>query len=325
MVAWSFGRPHRAFSVLYPDGTRGEVDSASDHGFRRRSTGEKRWIYGKIDIQPNDVVFTDGPQPTYTPPPQTDVPDLEADLARDPAFLEAIQDDRFARAVYNIFSYRPFLKGTDERAWHCGGRDAASLVADLRGLGESYQDYYLDHGFLGCWPDDRSEREARLRKEIEELKDSQDERDRMRLEWAEQSLAEHLEDKNADVFDALHAHVTRLGWHTLNAEDKAKDDRRDLDQRVGILRKVKSLEGRRLLTAPQWAVPFRQRLVIVDRYLRFPSIRKVPEAETLSMEEREAYIPALVRKRLYLLAVTGRISKDDFDTLNNGLGRRYPY
>jgi hypothetical protein len=128
------------------------------------------WVYGRIDILSDDVIFIDGDQPIYQPPPQGEVPNLEADLARDPAFLADIKDDRFTLAVLNVFENRSFYKGQDPRTWLCGSRQSAGLVADLRGRGESYQDYYPGHAALaGTYPDDRPDIERRLQSRIEQI------------------------------------------------------------------------------------------------------------------------------------------------------------
>ncbi len=170
IVRWSLGKPSDVENALYPDGSRGEARDTLDHGFRRRSTGERLWIYGRIDIQSGDVLFIDGDQPVYRPPPQGDVPDLEADLARDPSFLAAMKDDRFALAVQKVFENRGFYKGQDTREWTCGLSKAAGLVADLRGRGESYHDYYMrDTGLAGTYPDDRPGIERQLQSQIDEF------------------------------------------------------------------------------------------------------------------------------------------------------------
>ncbi len=169
VVLWSFGRPHAVRNALYPDGTRGDVDHVFDHGFRRPGSGQRLWIYGHVEVLPDDVMFVDGEQPLYEPPAQTDEPNLEADLANDPLFMEALQNHWFARAFYKVFRNRAFYKGTDERAWTCGDRRAARLVAGLRNRGESYQDFYLDYDFPGTWPDDFGSRERTLLEEIEGL------------------------------------------------------------------------------------------------------------------------------------------------------------
>ncbi len=106
VAIWDLGEPREVENARYPDGTRGEARKTLDHGFRRRPTNsgyDRLWIYGRIDIRPDDILFIDVEQPVYQPPPLSDVPNLEADLARDPVFLAAIKDDRFALAVRNVF------------------------------------------------------------------------------------------------------------------------------------------------------------------------------------------------------------------------------
>jgi hypothetical protein len=169
-MARLLGKPHAVYNALYPDRTRGNANNTLDRGFRRRAIGDTLWVYGRIDIRPDDVTFIDGDQPAYLPPPQGDVPDLKADLARDPAFLADIKDDRFTLAVLKVFENRHFYKGQDARAWACGPRQCARLVADLRGRGESYQDYYPWHASLdGTYPDDRPDIERRFRSRIEQI------------------------------------------------------------------------------------------------------------------------------------------------------------
>jgi hypothetical protein len=173
IVFWSLGKPIKVENALYPNGSRGEADHKLDHGFRRRATGERLWLYGRIEIQPDNVIFVDGDQPVYQPPLRGEVPNLEADLARDPAFLAAIKDDRFALAVVRVFGNRTLYKGQDRRAWSCGLRQAAALVANLRGKGESYLDYFMgDAALTGTYPDDRPDIERRLQSRIDEISKS---------------------------------------------------------------------------------------------------------------------------------------------------------
>ncbi len=170
IVVWSLGKPSEVQNALYPDRTRGEARNTLDHGFRRRGGGDRLWVYGRIEVQPGEVAFIDGDQPVYLPPSQGEVPNLEADLARDPAFLAAIKDDRFALAVLRVFENRSFYKGDDPRAWVCGLASSAALVADLRDRGESYQDYYPGHASLaGTYPDDRPDIERKFRGRIEQI------------------------------------------------------------------------------------------------------------------------------------------------------------
>ncbi|MET7245842.1 hypothetical protein ABZT49_21040 [Methylobacterium sp. EM32] len=122
-----------------------------------------------MEIKEDDVAFHDGVQPVYEPP-APDPSDLEAVLARDPDFLAALENDRFAQAIYAIFQNRTFIEDRSGRAWMCGDRQAAHLVADLRGRGESYHDYYLRE-FEGTWPDDEASEVISLLKSIACLQD----------------------------------------------------------------------------------------------------------------------------------------------------------
>lgn len=166
VVRWDLGAPRHVELARYQDGTRDVAEYVLDHGWRRRDG--RRWIHGSIEIKPDEVTFIDGAQFTYRPPPQTDAPNLEADLARDPAFLAAVQDDRFANVVYAVFN-RAFYKGDDPRPWVGGQRAAGALLANLRGLGESYQDWFPHGGLAGVYPEDRPQREGWLRKQVEQL------------------------------------------------------------------------------------------------------------------------------------------------------------
>lgn len=164
IVWYSTGKPFRAEGARLPDGSRGDVAYVLDHGWRRRAGDGRHWVHGSVEIRPDDVQFIDDRQAVYVPPPQTDVPNLEADLARDEAFRAAILDDRFANATYSALRNGVFLRGGDVRAWSSGDRQAAALVSNLRGLGESYQDWFPYGGLDGVYPtEDRPARAASLR------------------------------------------------------------------------------------------------------------------------------------------------------------------
>lgn len=382
VVRWQVGHPVEVRSAAYPDGSRGDVDQVLDHGYRRRATGPRRWVYGNIDIRADDVIFTDRTeQPSYMPPALTDTPDLEADLARDDAFLGALKNDLFAQVVNCIFRDRTFLKNEDERDWTCGDRQAAHLVADLRGLGESYQDYDSGGIVPGTWPDDRPLREVTLRKRVadasqpiripepqvlsdehwallqrmvklhpkpvewspdQERKQKEEflrqieaqrvelvrrlpelEAERLhRIANAERALADFLKHENAAVFDALHAHLARLGWRTMNEQDQARMKRRMLEDRLGVLRQVKMLEARRESTPPDWA----QSLTPGDTGVKGTMfLMPSGELENMSDVEREAsWPPSALAERLNTLAVTGRITKVEFDMLQARLAGKRP-
>jgi hypothetical protein len=363
VVVWSLGRPTSAYAVRYPDGSRGKVEHVLDHGYRRHATGPKRWIYGTIDVRPDDVLFTDGAtQPAYTPPALSDKPDLEAELARDEAFLTALKDDRFARAVYVVFRNRDFLKGHDHRRWLCGDRQAARLVAHLRDLGESYQDYFPHGELKGIWPDDREEREDWIRKQLElvskplEFKfevrvgtrvgrengsvlvetehQAQTLREELRREFdqkrpeleekrrqmrasSERQLAELNQNPNGDVFAALHAHLTRLGWRTENERDREDARLRSRQRKLAILRELKQMEARPAAPPGEWTDQIRKRRASQQGALH---VFRADLLRGLSPDEREAETGG-VERRLDQLALGGHIMKDEYDDFAARLSR----
>lgn len=140
VVRWGLGRPIRIDFARYPDGTRGVVQETGYGGWRRLAVNQRNWIHGTIEIRADDVIFSDGEQPIYTPPQKTAVPNLEADVARDAGFLEALQDDAFANATYEVLK-KQCLHKDELCGWNAGAGDAALLVANLRGLGESFSDW----------------------------------------------------------------------------------------------------------------------------------------------------------------------------------------
>jgi len=140
VVRWSLGEPCRIDFALYPDRTRGVVQKNGYGRWRRLAVNARNWIHGTIQIKADDVTFSDGEQPIYKPPQRTSVPNLEADLAHDAEFLEALQDDGFADATYEVLKQHQFYKG-ELWGWPAGNGIAARLVADLRGLGECFSDW----------------------------------------------------------------------------------------------------------------------------------------------------------------------------------------
>jgi len=140
VVRWSLGRPFRIDFASYPDKTRGVVLENGYGRWRRLAANGRNWVHGTIEIKANDVTFSDGEQPIYTPPLKTAIPNLEADVAHDAGFLDALQDDDFANAAYTVLKTDCFYKG-ELRGWRADSGRAAELVANLRGLGESFNDW----------------------------------------------------------------------------------------------------------------------------------------------------------------------------------------
>jgi hypothetical protein len=330
VVWWSLGRPFNVELALYPDGTRGIAKHVQDSAWRRQAADNRRWVHGTVVIQPNDVVFTDGRQPVYTPPSPTDVPDLEADLARDIEFRNALQDDRFAHAVYAVLSTHIFYKKEDEQGWISGSSGAAALIADLRGLGETYSDWYPHGGIAGVYPDDRPVREAEIRASIEWLSRPLDDRmappltqETLRdferpLEEMEEQRLKLLEmakrgltslDANADAFTAVHTHLTRIGWRTENAEDRKRNEKARSDRLAAFLPEIETLEMRPSGVAGDGTQSLSQdttRLVGRDPAVS-DSRQRTYTSHSLGADE--------LRSRLSGLATTGRISKPEYYSL----------
>jgi hypothetical protein len=350
IVWWSLGKPFKVEFARYPDGSLGEANHTLDIGWRRRAADGRHWIHGSVQIDPEGATFTDGTQPAYVPPPQTDVPNLEADLARDPAFLADVQDDRFAHAVYSVLN-RSFYKGDDERPWGGGSRMAARMLRDFRGRGESYQDWFPYGGLTGIYPDDRVERETALRRIIEQSSQPhsfdrmvasipgdrrgqiersmeawraefernlpQLEEARLKtLETARQALAKMGE--NVEVFEKLRDHLTRLGWRVDNAEDQRRAQMRIIARKLVVLREIKELEKRPTGAPGEWTEPLRVQKGRVEGAF---AVVDSASLERMSQEEREAHLGG-VERRLRELALTGRIAKDEYDALSGRLKQR---
>jgi hypothetical protein len=148
VVRWNLGRPIYVSNALLSDNTRVDVQGSGGgpSRFRYRLTGEpRRWLHGEIDIQPDEVTFTPGEQPIYEPPPESDYANLEFDLAHAHDLRGLLSDERVADALYAYLQNGEFFKEGGDRIWQCGLSNTAGLVANLRGHGDTYTDYY-PHG-----------------------------------------------------------------------------------------------------------------------------------------------------------------------------------
>ena len=73
--------------------------------------------------------------------------DLYDEFKASPVLMKKIQDKRYAQHVYSALcnmrwqplDVMPILK---DEWWTCSWRSAGGIVADLRGIGEDYMDYY---------------------------------------------------------------------------------------------------------------------------------------------------------------------------------------
>jgi hypothetical protein len=73
--------------------------------------------------------------------------DLEEDLKNDTLIMEKIKDDRYAQNVYAALCNMRWQPAEvwpvlQDDYWSCSWRSAGGVVADLRGVGEDYMDWY---------------------------------------------------------------------------------------------------------------------------------------------------------------------------------------
>lgn len=148
IVAWLLGKPKWAWNVRLPDHRRVKalkIDLGGPKLWRRTSDQPSRkYQTGEVEITDSDVLFKDvADTRRYEPPAFDDKPDLERDLATDPAFISAVADTNFALAFVAEMSQVDYVRlETGNGGGLYMGRDAAAhLVASLRGLGEELGDF----------------------------------------------------------------------------------------------------------------------------------------------------------------------------------------
>ncbi len=339
-VIHDWDMPQYVVNALYPDGTRGPAMLTREHGWRRKSSGPRRWIYGRKETDESDVRFIDGDQPVYQPPKPSDQPNLEADLANDPEFIAALRDDRFAMAVCKAFDggfFGTLLPTGLKRSWYQRSSradqwrmvkvsDLKSIIAGLRDLGESREDYFECRKYPGVLPSRRIEVAARLRDDIESTKESRTKvrkGDRRSEKGFDDLISQYERDlkhigHNADVFARLETILTRLGWRPEFEADRIRVIKSRLAQDVVLLREIRRLEAR----PPQSPAPWARRIKDVNDAVRRIGRGSIDlvirynrnDLNKLSNEEREATLANFSGKLLGLVT-SGRISKREYRAL----------
>ncbi len=146
-LCWRRGEPVRAFAVAHAsDGPLAEVEAFPRRdGVWRRPTAEG-YAVGTLDVRDDGIAFVDGPVPPFAPrrmPGDGEPPDLEAELGRDTDFLGLVRDDAFAAAVCDGLRNRDLVRSdAPDRPWLMSYGRIAGMVADMRGRGEAYTDWY---------------------------------------------------------------------------------------------------------------------------------------------------------------------------------------
>lgn len=137
----------RASNVLLPDGTReGFMEPADPETGRWRRMGEDgKWIYGHLSMS-DDVKFVDT---DYQIPPYSRAADkLGGILVQSRMVQELCRDKDFARCLCEALGDHSWKTPDDKRVFEGNWTVAARIVAQIRGLNESYLDFF-DSGIPG--------------------------------------------------------------------------------------------------------------------------------------------------------------------------------
>ena len=290
VVMWQSRRPIKVWDARLPDGTA--IEASANLGSALpwrylRSKDPRRWQHGTVEIHSDGVTFTPGELPPYEPPIATDVPNLEADLARDEVLRRRLADERLADVLYAYLKNGEFWKEGGERLWTIGLSSAGSLVARLRGYGDTYLDYYPYGG--GAVPLTEAMLEMRRKLGHPELTPEQ----------------EAVQAQRVAQFEEITSILRALGWRRATAEDKAT-------AAIYTRRDLAAWEERASADTPEWAQKLRPpsppRGIMI---LRTP-LQQMTEQERKRHEE---VVSQSLQKRLYALATSGRISEAEYRSM----------
>lgn len=289
VVVWSRGRPIRVWNALLADGA--EVDASptgiNASSWRYRLPGQpRRWQHGTAEIRPEGVSFTPGEPPPYEPPVSSDGPNLEADLARHEPLRRRLADEAFADVLYAYLKNGEFWKDGGDRITVIGLSSGGGLVANLRGHGDIYLDYY-PHG--GAGPITEMVRAARRRIGVPEMSPEEAAFQEKKIAW----------------FDEITATLRTLGWRRATVEDKAT-------AAIYTRRDLAAWEERPPSDTREWAKKLRPpsppRGMMV---LRTP-LQQMTEQER---QRHEEVVSQSLQKRLYALATSGRVSEAEYRSM----------
>jgi hypothetical protein len=118
-------------------------------------------------------------------------------------------------------------------------------------------------------------------------------------------------DENADIFAAIKLHLDRLGWRPEIEADRQRDQEKGHAQALLVLQDIKVLEQRAEKTPGDWVEVLRNR----QSGSRKPSMLvRLDALAKMSADAREISMGGL-EGRLFKLADTGRVTKDEYDAL----------
>lgn len=149
-IHWLLGKMHGIWNARRPDGQTVHycevVAPYEDSSWRYLNADERSFTHGTISVSEQGVIFTAREGVDTLPVHRPD--DLESVLARDLAFLSLLRsNDQFAHATYAYLTNRIFRRDdASEGRWQMSWRMLAGMIARMRGLGETYIDFYVTNG-----------------------------------------------------------------------------------------------------------------------------------------------------------------------------------
>jgi hypothetical protein len=288
VVMWDLGRPTTVWNAVLPDGSKVKAQSTMGAAAPWRylaTRSPRRWVHGTVAIAPDSVTFTPGDQPAFEMPAAGERPNLEYDLARDLTFRSRLVDEEFADTLYAYLKNGEFWKQDGERIWSIGLSSAAGLVANLRGFGDTYIDYY-PHG--GSGPVSEEARAAR--------------RSMGRPELSPDEAA--VQDKKIAWFNEITEILRSMGWRRATSEDFAA-------AAVATRRDLASWEWRPASATPEWIAKWRAPATPRPGAIM---ILKVPPWQMNEQERvrHEEIVSQSLQKRLHALAMSGRVTEAEY-------------
>jgi hypothetical protein len=285
IVRWQLGRPVFVASANLADGAAVDVQYVGTWRYLV-SNNPRRWTHGVVDIRPDSVTFTPSEQPEYVAPDPTGHPDLAVDLKSDDMVKERLIDADFADALYGYLKNGQFFKDGGDCICSIGMAGAAGIVANLRGQGDVYLDYFPNGG-----------REPLPISNQHGL-------------TPEQAAFEAV---LSNRFVEIEAVVKRLNWRRVREED------RDIDAAT-TRRDLALWEERPQDIVPDWAAKMHAPRLRNPKEMRLSNLRReaMTQAERTRFDENENQA---LEMRLHSLVTSGRITEAEFRSMVIRIGR----
>lgn len=144
-VEWLADKPINIMGALLEDGARGYLfkkGHPARNGAWRCAIGKGQWVHGRIEIRRDDVCFFKDDRMKPPPAPKGSIADRisSSEVVKSYAKTEQGAQDLYAALAGN--SWSDGVGNRQSFTW----AEAASLVAEARGMGEIYSDFFLSGG-----------------------------------------------------------------------------------------------------------------------------------------------------------------------------------